>query len=187
MRNTFPVFCDCSGATAMPAVLRSRRASRTVCHRDPPGRPRRSPDPARADALVTGARQRRLAAWHEWAIPARAGRVLAHRLRLARAGARDEPAAALPDDARGHADPLHPPPRQRPGADAAAARTRLAVDVLGLPEGDRAARRSGAVRWRCARRVRHRGAIAAGLRILDTARDVRSQLLAHGGPLGGAD
>src|ERR1051325_1890920 len=115
-------------------------AGRTVSHRDPAARSRRSPAPAGAGALVARARQRRLAPRHQRPVSARAGRPLADRLRLAGAGACDEPAAAVSHADRGHADPLRPPARPWAGADAAAARTRLAVDVLGLPEGHRAAR-----------------------------------------------
>ena len=72
-------------------------------------------------------------------------------------------------------------------ADADPARPWLAVDVLGLSQGDRTADRSGEPRRRSGRCVRRRRAVAARLRVLDPADHAGHQLLAHRRPVGRAD
>ena len=81
--------------------------------------------------------------------------------------ARDQRAAELPGDDRRPGRPLRARSRQgaRPAADRAHAR--VAVELLGLPQGDRPAVRPRVVRRRSGRRVRRHRAVDPGLRILD--------------------
>ena len=92
--------------------------------------------------------------------------------------------AALPDDDRRRPDPLHPRARQGAGPDAADPLARLAVDVLGLPQGHRPADRPGGLRRRPRRRLRRRRAVAAGLRLLVAADEAPASTSAHRRPVG---
>ncbi|SNQ48395.1 hypothetical protein FRACA_2450009 [Frankia canadensis] len=85
--------------------------------------------------------------------------------------------------------PVHfvPPARDRPPPDAARAHTRLPLEFLGLPEGDRPADRSGGLRRRPGGRFPRRRTIAARILLLGTAAAPRLQRPPGGGAVGAPD
>ena len=113
--------------------------------RRPPGDARRPGGAPSPHALARRGRGRRLGLRHEPRLPAGGRGVLAHALRLARAGAGDERVPALPRERQWPRRPLHP--RARPGAPAAPAarHARLAELVRRDARPDPTPRRPGAL------------------------------------------
>ena len=99
---------------------------------------------------------------------ARAGRVLARRLRLARPRGAAQRAPAVPHRDRRAVHPLRPRPVAASGRPTVAARARLARLDRRVPRRDSAADRPGGARRGRGRRVPRRRAVAAGLRVLGT-------------------
>ena len=164
-----------------------RPGGRAVHHRRAGCGARRPAAAAGSRPLSGRARRVGLDARHRPDLPPAARRVLAGRLRLARAGAHAERIPAVHDERRRAGRTLHPSPFAGAGRAAAHADPRLARHLLRVLEDGRPARRSGQPRRQRRGRLPCGRPVAARLRVLGAAAPDGALAAADGPDVHGGD